>query len=127
MKTKKPDPARLTNAQHFLRRLAIREQCFFAQDGSVYASLGEFLEGLKRMRPEIFTAHANAQKCDFANWVRDIIGDTTLAASLERVKKSQKMMIQRVASRIKKLDSDLGDAAQAIARGDDDFHFIEND
>ncbi len=118
----------IRGAQQALRRVPLREQCFFAKDGSVFCSLKEFLEGLKRMHPDTFKIHSNAAKSDFANWVRDVIGDETLAHSLEVNRKNQANAIARVENRLAKLDETLGDAAAAIshpsAHDDDHLYFF---
>lgn len=102
-------------AQEYLRRIPIRAQCFFAKDGSVYCSLEECLTGIKRMHPDTFKAHSNAEKSDFANWVRNVIGDKTLARSLEVARKSQKMAIHCLEARVKKLDKEIDTTADSIS------------
>ena len=43
----------------------------------------ELAEALASMTEETFAYHLNAEKKDFSNWVRDIIGDKKLAEELE--------------------------------------------
>ena len=125
--TKRLTIADIRGAQKSLRRLPLREKCFFAKDGSVFCSLKEFLEGIKRMAPDAFKFHSNAVKSDFAAWVRDIIGDETLAHSLEANRRNQKTVITRAENRLAKLDETLGEAAGAITNpsaDDEHLHFF---
>lgn len=59
---------------------------FRVHDNGVLKNLRELSEALKTMHDEIFSYHSNAEKKDFSNWVRDIIGDTKLARDLERAR-----------------------------------------
>ena len=55
------------------------EKSFYVSDGSVYASLKDLATGLRRMHLDTYGYHANAEKNDFHNWVRDVFGDQKLA------------------------------------------------
>jgi hypothetical protein len=58
------------------------EYVFWCRDGKVFTDLAELAEGLAAMSDETFAYHSNAEKQDFSNWIRDIIGDELLAAYL---------------------------------------------
>jgi hypothetical protein len=58
------------------------EFVFWCHDGCIFSDLNELAEGLKTMSDETFIYHSNLEKHDFANWVRDIIGDEELANEL---------------------------------------------
>jgi hypothetical protein len=58
------------------------ENVFWCQDGKVFSDLAELGEGLVAMSDETFAYHSNAEKQDFSNWIRDIIGDELLAEYL---------------------------------------------
>ena len=60
------------------------EYVFWCQDGRVLRNLKDLAEALETMTDETFRYHANAEKNDFANWVRDIIKDEKLARDLFR-------------------------------------------
>jgi len=55
------------------------EKGFYVSDGSVYASLADLAKGLRRMHPDTYQYHANEQKNDFHNWIKDVFGDQKLA------------------------------------------------
>ena len=60
------------------------EYVFWCQDGRILRNLRDLGEALETMTDETFTYHANTEKNDFANWVRDIIKDEKLARDLSR-------------------------------------------
>ncbi len=76
------------------------DQRFFSQDGSTYKNLAELAECLGHMSPEVFSYHVNDTKNDFSNWIRDVLGDVTLANELSAVttlNETARMTSQRVA------------------------------
>lgn len=60
------------------------EKIFWSHDGQIFRSLHELESGFNRMTEETYKYHANAAKNDFSNWVREVIGDDTLAKDLEK-------------------------------------------
>ena len=58
------------------------EYVFWCHDGKVFADLAELAEGLAAISDETFAYHSNAEKQDFSNWIRDVIGDKLLAEYL---------------------------------------------
>jgi hypothetical protein len=58
------------------------EYIFWCHDGSTFSDLLELAEGLRMMSDATFAFHANREKNDFSNWIRDIIGDIELADAL---------------------------------------------
>jgi hypothetical protein len=62
------------------------EFVFWLCDGRTIRNLTELGAALKDMRDDVFGYHVNAEKNDFANWIRDIIGDKTLASSISKLK-----------------------------------------
>jgi hypothetical protein len=77
-----------------------QDKSFFVSDGSVYASLAELAKGLRKMHPDTFKYHANAEKNDFANWVKDVFGDQKLAKQALGAK-DQKQLAKIVAAKLK--------------------------
>jgi hypothetical protein len=55
---------------------------FWCCDGKVITNLAELEAALRRMNIGTFQYHCNKSKCDFGNWVRDVIGDEKLAGDL---------------------------------------------
>ena len=70
-------------AQKFLSKVS-EEYVFLCQDGRVLRDMKELAEALTTMTDETFAYHSNAEKKDFSNWVKDIIGDEKLAKDLEK-------------------------------------------
>ena len=58
------------------------EYAFRFHDGRLLKNMRELEEALRAISDETFRFHANAEKNDFGNWVRDVIGDQKLAADL---------------------------------------------
>jgi len=84
---KKADASRTTRitksrARKFLAQ--VPEQCvFWCNDGNILRDLKELGNALVSMSDQTFAYHSNDLKKDFSNWIRDIVGDTNLAQSLE--------------------------------------------
>jgi hypothetical protein len=60
------------------------ENVFWVNGGRIIHNLKELGEELKTMTEDTYVYHANGQKNDFTNWVRDVLGDEMLAANLGR-------------------------------------------
>jgi len=60
------------------------EYVFWCHDGSIFRDIVELAAGLEAMSDETFAYHSNAEKHDFSNWLRDVIGDEKLAEELEK-------------------------------------------
>ena len=88
-------------SKEFLREVEEGKE-FFCKDGRVIKSLEELAKVIKELHPEVFMHHVNEEKNDFANWIRDVIGDHVLANRLKRVKK-QSTMDKIISARIAEL------------------------
>ncbi|MDD5126944.1 MAG: hypothetical protein PHR43_02440 [Dehalococcoidales bacterium] len=62
------------------------ENSFWCHGGRTLKNLSELESGIKEMTDETFAYHANAEKNDFSNWVREVIGDGKLATDLSRAR-----------------------------------------
>ncbi len=77
-----------------------QEHAFRFHDGRILGNMGDLGEALKTMEKDTFASHASAQKNDFSNWVRDVIGDRKLAGDLDRSSnrtQAAKKVVERVA------------------------------
>ncbi|MDY6917337.1 MAG: hypothetical protein SVP26_05240 [Chloroflexota bacterium] len=61
-----------------------QENVFWCCDGQVFRNMRELGQAFASMTDEAFAHHSNQDKCDFATWVRDVIGDSKLARDLAR-------------------------------------------
>ena len=82
------------------------EHAFLCHDGKVFTDMKELTEGLAAMSDETFSYHANPEKNDFANWVRDIIKDEKLARDLMN-SSDREQAAKRVAERVDYLKTKL--------------------
>ncbi|MFH1382293.1 MAG: hypothetical protein ABIH70_05305 [Chloroflexota bacterium] len=83
-----------------------QEVTFWCIDGRIFKNIQELGEGLVTMSDETFAGHCNQEKCDFSNWVRDVIGDQKLARDLAKVKskvEAAKAVSDRIATLNKRL------------------------
>jgi hypothetical protein len=55
---------------------------FWCCDGKVIKNLAELEAAFHQMDIGTFKYHCNETKCDFGNWIRDVIGDAKLARDL---------------------------------------------
>ena len=60
------------------------EYVFRCCTGNILHNMKELGNELKTMSDESYAFHANAEKNDFTNWVRDIIKDERLARDLQK-------------------------------------------
>lgn len=60
------------------------EYSFWCHDGRTLKNLAELELAFREMPDETFQYHANEEKNDFSNWVREVIGDERLAQDLLR-------------------------------------------
>lgn len=60
------------------------EKAFGCHDGRAFRSLKDLKEAIDFMAEETYAYHSNQGKKDFANWVRDVIGDEQLASELNK-------------------------------------------
>lgn len=58
------------------------EKVFYCRDGRVLKNLHELSAALRTMTVETFNHHVTADRNDFSNWIKDVIGDETLAEDL---------------------------------------------
>ncbi len=78
------------------------DKCFWVHNGPIIKNLRELPDALKNMSDEIFKHHVNKQKNDFSTWIRDVVGDRELAASLKRIR-SRTGVIKKVKERLKQV------------------------
>ena len=58
---------------------------FFVADGTKICNVPQLIEALGAMHEDTFKFHANEDKNDFSNWLRDMFGEEELAESLKTV------------------------------------------
>jgi len=61
------------------------DKAFWCHDGRVVKNLAELAQAFREMSDDTFEYHLNSEKNDFGTWVKDVIGDVTLAGQLARV------------------------------------------
>ena len=60
------------------------EKIFRCNDGKDLRNLEELSVALSDLTEQVFSHHVTEQRNDFSNWVRDVIGDSTLAKNLTK-------------------------------------------
>ncbi len=78
------------------------DKAFWVNNGPILKSLWEFAASVGKLKPEQFLHHVNRQKNDFAKWIREVIGDNTLAQRI-RILKTKEAMAKAVQQRIDSL------------------------
>lgn len=58
------------------------EKHFYLHEGGSLGSLEELFTELQTMDEHVFRHHVNAERNDFANWVRDVMHDRSLARNI---------------------------------------------
>ena len=75
------------------------EYVFRCHDGLILQSMKELGNALNSTAEETYVFHANTEKNDFTNWVRDIIKDDMLSKNLQKAT-NRTQAAKLVASRI---------------------------
>jgi len=83
------------------------ERVFWCCDGRVFRNMRELAEAFDSMSYDTFAHHANQDRCDFGDWVRDVIGDGKLARDLAK-SQAPTQAGQRVLERVEFLSARLG-------------------
>ena len=62
------------------------ENCFWVNNGPIVSNIEHLGKEIRTMDRQTFAHHFNAEKNDFANWVKEVIGDKQLAKQLAKAK-----------------------------------------
>jgi len=60
------------------------EYVFWCHDGCIFHNLKELGDAMNTMTDETYAFHANEEKNDFINWIRDVITDGRLVRDLQK-------------------------------------------
>jgi hypothetical protein len=85
---------------------AREDKVFWCYDGMVVKNLDELVVAIREMSQETFRHHASGGNNDFSNWVRDVIGDVTLANQLRKAT-TQSTAAHKVETRLNSLRARL--------------------
>ncbi len=69
------------------------DNCFYVHNGEVLKNLLDLADSLETMPNNVFIYHVNEQKNDFANWVKDVLGEPVLAEELYLIKEKDKTQV----------------------------------
>lgn len=61
--------------------------------GEITSGLREFLNVLRKLSPESFAHHVNAERNDFYNWIEYSLKEPKLAKSIQKLKSKTAMVI----------------------------------
>ena len=82
------------------------ENVFRCCDGRMFRNMEELKHAFSNMGDEGFSYHANSEKNDFSNWVKDVIKDEKLARDLAK-SQNQSQAAKAVADRVAFLNKKL--------------------
>jgi hypothetical protein len=71
---------------------APEDQLFFVVNGPALHNLNDLINALEEMSGEQFDYHTKRNGNDFANWVRNTLGEKVLAVRIERIKNKESMI-----------------------------------
>ncbi len=83
------------------------EQCFWVNNGPIVHNVNQLSSALRKMDDSTFMHHVNDTKNDFSAWVKHVVGDTSLANSISKMK-TKKAMIDQLDKRLKLLKKTAG-------------------
>src|SRR3989338_299566 len=64
---------------------------FWLENGVLIKSLNDLADALKNMDGDLFDRHVTDEKNDFANWIRNSLGNDSLASKVEKARKKDEM------------------------------------
>jgi len=74
------------------------EKMFFLKDGRAFHNVKDLAKAVEEMPKEEFMGHVNAEKNDFYNWIKEVVGNNKLATSIKNIK-TQKTMAKKMRGR----------------------------
>lgn len=90
------------DAERYLKRVP-EDQAFKLHKGTTIRDMKELAELLDIMSPESFEHHVNGEKNDFANWIRDAVGDKEFADKVQGID-DRKKLLNRIRDHIHDLE-----------------------
>ena len=105
-------------AKKLLKNVQEEWKAFWFNHGVIAHNLNELSESLSKISKDNFAYHVNKKKNDLESWVRDVIGDKTLAKKLKGVKTlvgAQKAVAARVAE-LQVVTKEIGKKARGAVR-----------
>lgn len=96
----------MTTPQEAKNYLSVCEQekWFVLKTGEPLKNLHQLSFALEEMPEEVFLYHSNQKKCDFSNWIWEVVGDKKLAVELY-IKRGHKSSFQETLNnRIRELE-----------------------
>jgi ElaB/YqjD/DUF883 family membrane-anchored ribosome-binding protein len=79
------------------------EHQFITKKGDTIKNITELAQKIKQMDEETYIHHANEQRNDFSNWIKDVLKDEELANEIKRSKNKQETA-NRIDDKIKRLN-----------------------
>lgn len=67
--------------------------CFYLCNGAILRNLDELFNALQNIDDEVYKYHANNEKNDFCNWIKDVVSDAELASNLKMKDKAEAINI----------------------------------
>jgi hypothetical protein len=96
----KQKKVRKSTSKKFDTKMASPDKCFWVHNGPICRDIPDLYNAVKTMSDEQFAYHSKRGGNDFANWVRDVIGDSVCAVKIAKAKTRAGML--RVLSSVKK-------------------------
>jgi len=95
-----------------------KEKMFYVIDGQVASDVNDLLKAINTMQENAYIYHANKQKNDFSNWLRDVLNEKEIAEKIRTSSQKEavkileehlrpKTIIQHVIHNTKKLRSHI--------------------
>tara|TARA_Y100000310_G_scaffold345591_1_gene467001 strand:- start:2253 stop:2555 length:303 start_codon:yes stop_codon:yes gene_type:complete len=77
-------------------------ESFWVNNGPIIKNLMELYRELKNMGEDTFRHHVNKEKNDFSKWIKDCLGDGSLATQIKKTK-SKRIATGKVRTRLQQL------------------------
>lgn len=75
-------------------------KAFWVCDGQVLMNLVDLTHALKEMSEDVYKSHANKDKNDFADWIKDVMGEKKFSENI-RKSRNKESMIKKLKRKLK--------------------------
>jgi len=93
VKVKRPKKVDKKGMQEKIRKNAPATQYFILCNGQRVKNVKELADTMEYIEEEVFNHHANPEKNDFVNWVKDVFKEVKLAEKIAKAKNKEHVQL----------------------------------
>jgi len=78
------------------------QESFWVNNGPIIKNMSELYREMKLLNDDTFRHHVNKDRNDFSKWIKDCLGDASLATDIKKTK-ARRIAVNKIRSRLKYL------------------------